>query len=138
MNGGNNFQGHHRIGKKSAQQLAACQRAAMACKTCDEKGGVVLRFSNNKAQIVIRQRRRKMICGVHVDKGRYVHLFFADMRQAGFIAARTDGNNINMVNLLGIIYHSQQTDFSLFKTFLIFLPEKFIMQRKFYFLHKMH
>ena len=97
MDGSNNFQGHHRVGKKSAQQLAACQRVAMAGKTCDEKRGVVLRFSNNKAQIIIRQRRRKVICGVHVDKRRYVHLFFAGMRQAGFIAARTDWNNINVV-----------------------------------------
>ena len=97
MNGDNNFQGHHRIRKESAQQLAACQRAAIACKTSDEKGGLVLRFSNNKAQIIIRQRRRKMICGVHVDKRRYVHLFIAGMGQAGFIAARTDWNNINMV-----------------------------------------
>ena len=97
MNGGDNFQGHHRIGKKSAQQLAACQRAAMACKTCDEEGGVVLRFSNNKAQIIIRQRRRKVICSVHVDKRRYVHLFFTGMRQAGFISALTDWNNIDMI-----------------------------------------
>ena len=97
MNGSNHFQRHHRVLKKGAQELAIGQRSAVSGKAGNEKGRIVLSFADNKAERIVRQRRRKMICGVHVDKGRYVHLFFAGMRQAGFIAARTDGNNINMV-----------------------------------------
>ena len=97
MNGGNHFQRHHGVLKKSAQELAIGQSAAVSGKASNEKGGIVLRFADNKAKLIIGKRRRKMISGVHVNEGRDVHLLVAGMRQAGFTAARIDRHNINMV-----------------------------------------
>ena len=90
MNGGNHFQRHHGVLKKSAQELAIGQRSAVSGKAGNEKGRIVLSFADNKAERIVRQRRRKMIGSVHINERRDVHLLVTDMRQAGFIAARAE------------------------------------------------
>ena len=69
MNGANYFQRHHRVLKKGAQELAIGQRAAVSSKAGNEKGCIVLRFSDNKAEPIIGKWRRKMIGGVHINEG---------------------------------------------------------------------